>query len=159
MRGKILNNTIVSQTAFAIFRFSKGETGTAGVQSGNDQIDIANNLIVSTAGVPQYARNDAGAATIRFGKNLWAGSLKNSSAPGPGVPSFPQAGDPTATSGTGVLVTPTVTGLTGLADAKARYALAASSPARAAGDAATAAPRDILDATRSATAPSIGAFE
>jgi len=54
---------------------------------------------------------------------------------------------------------PTFAGLTGLKDALGRYALAAASPARGAGAADPLVGRDIVDGARSATAPSLGAFE
>jgi len=47
------NNTIVTQSSFAIFGLQTGENASGG-----------------TGGDPQYARNDAGPATITFGSQL-----------------------------------------------------------------------------------------
>lgn len=159
-KARVHHNTAVSQSAFAVFRLTSGNSST-GTPSGNSDVEITNNVIVATGGVPQFARNDGGATTVTFGPQVWAGEFKNSSSKGPSIPAFPQASDKTvaATALATVVVTPTTAGLTGLSDALGRYALASGSPAKAAGAANTIAPKDILDAPRSATAPSIGAFE
>ena len=153
--GRIYHNTVVTRTGFAIFRLTRG-LNDAGGTSDNDNIDMTNNLIISLAGSPQYARNDGNAGNFRFGRQLWAGSFLGSSSPA--IPAFPQARDVVSAT-SGVVMHPSDVGLTGLDDAKQRYSLAPRSPARYAGEANTVAPRDILDALRSPGAPSIGAFE
>ena len=143
------------------FRISCAYTGNsavAGAPSLNDDVDFVNNLIVATGGNPQYARNDGNAGSVRFGRTLWAGTFHNSPSAGAGVPVFPGPGD-VVVAGGGVLVNPTFAGITGLADAEARFALAAGSPARAAGDPDPTVTADIGGAARSASAPSLGAAE
>ena len=155
LRGEVYHNTIVTQSTFAIFRLSSGNTDSGGV-SGNDVITITNNLVVATGGDPQYARNDGGAAGVTFGTQLWAGTLHNSGSQTPNIPIFPQpndvVADPSAT-----LVDPS-DAVAGWADGLSMYELAAGSPAFQAGDASTPVSKDIVGLQRSAT-PSIGAFE
>ena len=120
--GVVVHNTIVTQTTFAIFRMSAGETNSGGT-SGNDDLTISSNVIVGTGGDPQYARNDGGSASIDFGPNLWAGAFHNSGSPTPNVPQFPQAGDVVPGGALeSVLVDPTTGGYTGPANAIDRYA-------------------------------------
>jgi hypothetical protein len=159
--ARIFHNTAVAQTGFAVFRLNAGNTATAGVSSGNDDVVISDNLIVSTTGSPQYARNDANAGSFTFGRTLWAGTFANAGSPGPNVPAFPQPGDVVAASSAlaSVVVQPDFAGLAGLTDAEARYALAPSSPAKAAGEPRPEVALDILGKARSMTAPSIGAEE
>ena len=156
--AEVYNNTIVTQTSFAIFRLQVGNNASGG-SSGNDNVHISSNLVIGIGGDPQYARNDAGAATIIWGPQLWAGLFHNSGAPTPGVPSFPQTSDVVAGSGTGVVVTPTVTGLSGVADAATRYTPSASSPALGAGEVLDDVLFDLFGSARSSTAPTIGAIE
>jgi hypothetical protein len=120
-RGVVVHNTIVTQSTFAIFRMSSGETNGGGT-SGNDDLTISSNLVVATGGNPQYARNDGGPATIDFGPQLWAGAFRNSGSPTPNVPPFPQTGDVVPGGAlVSVIVDPTVGGHTGLEAAVARY--------------------------------------
>jgi S-layer family protein len=158
--AKVYNNTIITQSTFAIFRLQNGNNASGG-SSGNDNIDIRNNLIVGTGGNPQYARNDGGSATITFGKQLWAGLFRNAGSAGPGVPSFPQSGDVAVDSGSlgTVVVDPTTGGVTGLANAVTRYKPAAGSPALGAADALSDVVKDIIGMARSLTAPTMGAIE
>jgi hypothetical protein len=155
----VYNNTIVTQTGFAIFRLQSGNNASGG-SSGNDNVRISSNLVVGTGGDPQYARNDAGAATITFGPQLWAGTFHNSGGATPGIPSFPLSGDvvvgPSALGS--VLANPTVAGLTGLADAAARYRPVIGSPALGAAE-SLGIVSDLLGAVRSLVAPSMGAIE
>ncbi len=154
----VYNNTIITQSSFAIFRLQSGNNASGG-SSGNDNVDISSNLVVGTGGDPQYARNDGGSATITFGPQLWAGVFHNSGGATPGIPTFPQPGDVTAGSGTGVVITPTVTGLTGISDAVARYTPAGSSPALGAAEPLDGVVVDFIGAARSLVAPTIGALE
>jgi len=154
--GEVYHNTIVTQTGFAIFRLQSGNTDSGGV-SGNDDITITNNLVVATGGDPQFARNDGGDATIVFGAQLWAGTLHDSASAGPGIPSFPQPGDVVADA-TSVLVDPD-SFVTGWVGALAMYALAPGSPAIGSGDALSQVMFDLIGTMRSATTPTIGAFE
>ena len=156
--AEVYNNTIVTQSSFAIFRLQSGNNASGGA-SGNEDIHISSNLIIGTGGDPQYARNDAGSATITFGPQLWAGAFHNSGSPTPGIPIFPQTRDVTATSGTGVVVTPTVSGLTGPDDAATRYTPATSSPALGAAVVLTGVDTDFFGSLRSTTAPTMGAIE
>jgi hypothetical protein len=87
--------------------------------------------------------------------DLWKGSFNGQS--GPALPSFPLASD--VVTSAQVLVNESPTGVMGLADAKAKYALVAGSPAKSKGFANTVCPLDIIGVVRSSTAPSIGAFE
>jgi hypothetical protein len=157
--AKIYNNTVVAQTSFSIFRLTWGDGGTS-FQSGNYDVDITDNLVLCD-GTPTFAQNDGNAdVTVRFGRQLWGGSP--SQGHGAGIPTFPLAGDlHVAASAFGsVLVNPSFTGITSRADALARFKLASGSPAKGAGAPDnTVAPRDVNGATRSATAPSIGAEE
>jgi len=152
------HNTIVSQTGFAIFRLNQGSSAS-GAASNDDDVDIQNNLIIATGGNPQYARDDGQSTNVHFGRQLWAGGLVNAGSPGPGVPSFPQAGDVVSAGTSGVVVNPSPTAITGMADALARFALVAGSPAKNAGVADPLVGFDITGAARSTTSPSLGAFE
>jgi hypothetical protein len=145
------HNTAVTQTGFAIFRLNQGSSST-GVASNDTSVDVQNNLVIATgSAAPQYARDDATSTGVSFARELWGGSFVNSGSPGPGIPMFPQAGD--------LVVNPSPTGITGLPDALARFALASGSPAKRAGVADAMVPCDITGAQRSASAPSMGAFE
>ena len=154
----VYNNTIVAQTSFAIFRLQGGNNATGGA-SGNDNVHISSNLVIGTGGDPQYARNDAGDTTITFGPQLWAGVFHNSGSGTAGIPTFPQPGDVVAGSGTGVVVTPTVAGLTSLNDAAARYTPQPSSPALGAAEVLADVVVDFLGSARSSIGPTIGAIE
>lgn len=154
----VYNNTIVGQTSFAIFRLQTGNNASGGT-SGNDDVHISSNLIIGTGGDPQYARNDAGDATITFGPQLWAGTFHNSGSATPGIPVFPQAADVVAPSGSGVVVTPTVTGLSGPGDAAGRCAPTVASPALGAAETLADVVFDFWGVARSATAPTMGAIE
>ena len=141
-----------------MFRLQNGNNASGG-SSDNQNVDIANNLvIVVDAGSPQYARNDGSSTSVTFRNQLWAGNLINSGAATPGIPTFPIAGDVVAGSISGIVANPTAAGLTGLADALNRFAPASGSPTLGAG-AAIDVSGDIVRATRSSTSPSIGAFE
>jgi len=157
--ASVYNNTIVTQSNFAIFRLQAGNNSSGGT-SGNDNVHISSNLVVATGGDPQYARNDAGAGTITFGPQLWAGTFHNSGSPTPGVPPFPRPSDVAVGSGLldTVVVTPTID-VTGLTDAINRYTPATGSPALGAAEAVTGVIKDILGAVRSANAPTMGAIE
>ncbi len=114
----VYNNTIVTQSSFAIFRLQVGNNDSGG-SSGNDNVHISSNLVIGTGGNPQYARNDGGSASVVFGPQLWAGTFHNSGAATPGIPTFPDTGDVVVGSGSlgTVVANPTVTGLGGIADA------------------------------------------
>jgi hypothetical protein len=156
----VYNNTIVTQSSFAIFRLQNGNNASGG-SSGNDNVRISSNLVVGTGGDPQYARNDAGTATIVFGPQLWAGTFHNSGSSTPGIPVFPRASDVVVGSGAAgtVIDDPTVAGLTGLADAIARYTPVVAGPAIGAAEVVAGVVRDIVGAARSSTAPTMGAIE
>ncbi len=156
----VYNNTIVTQSNFAIFRLQVGNNASGG-SSGNDNIYISSNLVVATGGDPQYARNDGGSAAIVFGPQLLAGTLHNSGAATPGIPSFPQPDDAVVGAGSlaAVLVDPTVVGVTGLADAIGQYTPVPGSAALGAAEVLADVARDILGELRSATAPTFGAVE
>ena len=159
--ARVHHNTVVSQTGFAIFRLNQGSSST-GAASNDTGVDVQNNLVIATGGsAPQYARDDATSTGLSFGRQLWGGSFVNSGSPGPGIPMFPQTGDVVVGAGAigTVVVNPSPTGITGLPDALARFALAGGSPARHAGVADALVPCDITGAQRSATKPSMGAFE
>jgi hypothetical protein len=157
--AQIYNNTIVTQTTFCIFRLTWGGQDSSS-QVGNEDITVANNLVLSY-GKPTYSQNDGNQdVTATFGPQLWGGAFKPGY--GGGVPAFPLAKDVVvaATSAFGtVLVNPSYLGMTGLADALSRFVLAPGSPAKGAGEANTVAPEDILGVERPAAAPSLGAFE
>ncbi len=157
--GTVVHNTVVTQTDFAIVRLSTGNTNSGGTV-GNDNIVVANNLIVGTGGDPQYARNDGGPVTIDFGPQLWAGLFHNSGSPTPNIPQFPQAGDVVVGVGalSSVLVDPTHGGHDGLTGAIARYTPAAASPALGAGSWRGDALLDLIAIVRSVNA-SLGAVE
>jgi hypothetical protein len=154
----VCNNTIVGQTGFAVFRLQTGNNASGGA-SGNDDVHISSNLIIGTGGDPQYARNDAGEASITFGPQLWAGLFHNSGSATPGIPLFPQAVDVVTSSGSGVVVTPTVTSLSSLDDAAGRYAPTVTSPALKAAETLAGVVTDFFGAARSASAPTMGAIE
>jgi hypothetical protein len=155
--ASVYHNTIVTQTSFAIFRLQTGNDADGG-DSDNEDVDIANNLVIATAGDPQYARNDGDSTTVTFRAQLWAGTLHNSSVPTPGIPIFPIAGDVVVSSISGIVANPTTTSLTGFADALARYRPVSGSPVLGNGVPVLVG-GDIVRATRSETEPSIGAFE
>lgn len=158
--AKVYNNTIVTQSTFAIFRLQKGNNPSGG-SSGNNNIDISSNLIIGTGGNPQYACNDGGAATITFGPQPWAGLFRNAGGPGPGIPSFPQSDDVVVGSGAlaSVVVDPTTGGITGLTSATTKYKPATASPALGTAQALADVVEDIIGMTRSTTAPTMGAIE
>jgi hypothetical protein len=159
--ARVHHNTVVTQTGFAIFRLNQGSSST-GAMSDDSNVDVTNNLVITTGtSPPQYARDDGMATGVSFSRQLWGGSLVNAGSPGPGIPMFPQTGDVVvAASAIGtVLVNPSPTGVTGLADALARFALAAASPAKHAGVPDPLVPCDITGASRSTATPSLGAFE
>lgn len=155
---KILANTIVTRSSFAIFRLHWGGAGS-GTQIGNREIEIADNLVIGTGGarsVLNDANEDVG---LELGRQLWAGKL--GAATGPGVPVVPVPGDVVVSSDdlARVVVNPSDEHLKGLADALARFRPVAGSPALGRGSACPSLGRDVLDQPRSATAPSLGAFE
>lgn len=156
-RASVYHNTFVTQTDFAIFRLSTGNTST-GAASDNVDVDIANNLVIATGGDPQYARNDGTSTTVTFRNQLWSGQLHNSGVATPGIPTFPIAGDIVISSNSGIVTNPTTTALSGFADALVRYEPVSGSPALGKGT-PVGVMGDIVRATRSTTAPSIGAFE
>jgi hypothetical protein len=156
--ASVYNNTIVTQTSFAIFRLQTGNDASGGT-SGNDNVHISSNLVIGTGGDPQYARNDGGTATITFGPQLWAGVFHNSGSPTAGIPAFPQSGDVVTVSGAGVVVDPTVSGLTGIDDAAARYTPAPASPALGAAEVLADVVVDFFGSARSAVTPTLGAIE
>jgi hypothetical protein len=132
--ARIEHNTVVSETGFAIFRLNQGSSST-GAASNDSNVTVVNNLVLATVpsmtdgtagGTPQYARDDATSTAISIARELWGGAFMNSGSPGPGIPSFPQAGDVVvAGSALGkVVANPTPTGLTSMADALQRFALA-----------------------------------
>ncbi len=156
--ASVYHNTIVTQSTFAVFRLQNGNNASGG-SSDNENVDIANNLVIVVAGGnPQYARNDGSSTSVTFRNQLWSGDLRNSGTPTPGIPTFPIPGDLVVASISGLVTNPTATGLTGLADALVRYEPVSGSAALGSG-----VPVDvtggIVRATRSATTPSIGAFE
>ena len=158
--AEVYNNTIVTQTTFAIFRLQTGNNASGGT-SGNDNVTISSNLIVGTGGDPQYARNDAGAATVAFGPQLWAGTFHNSGSSTAEIPQFPQSDDVVVGSGARatVLADPTVAGLSGIADAISRYAPVSGSPALGSSAVLVDVVADFLGLPRSLIAPTMGAIE
>jgi hypothetical protein len=156
----VYNNTIVTQSSFAIFRLQVGNNASGG-SSGNDNVHISSNLVIGTGGDPQYARNDGGSASVVFGPQLWAGAFHNSGAATPGIPTFPQTGDVVVGGGAlgTVVANPTVTGLAGIADAVVRYTPIAGSPALGAAEVLDEVVADMIGATRSVSAPTMGAIE
>ncbi len=154
----VYNNTIVTQSSFAMFRLQNGNNASGGA-SGNDNVHISSNLVIGTGGDPQYARNDSGAASITFGPQLWAGVFHNSGSATPGIPSFPQPGDVVVGGTGGVVVSPTTGGLAGIADAVARYTPSGTSPALGTAEVIAGVIADFLGVPRSATAPTMGAIE
>ncbi|MDF1664815.1 MAG: chondroitinase-B domain-containing protein [Planctomycetota bacterium] len=159
-RGKIYHNTVITQSAFAVFRLSFGNSSTS-AQSGNDNIECFNNIILCTGGNPQYARNDANSLTINFGPQLWGGNVRNSGSAGGSIPTFPGAMDVIvgANNFSSVLLDPQFSGLTGMTQALSRFRLSSGSPAFAAATPNTVVPADIIGTLRSAAAPSMGAYE
>jgi hypothetical protein len=157
--GAVYHNTIVTQTEFAVFRLSCGNTDSAGL-SGNMDIDIVNNLVIGTGGDPQYARNDCDAEDVVFGAQGWFGAFHDSGSPTPLIPDFPQPGDSWSDSIAGVLADASWASLSGLPDALVRYRPDPSSPALGSGDPlASDVPTDIEGVVRSSSAPSLGVFE
>lgn len=156
--ASVYNNTIVTQSGFAIFRLSSGNNASGGT-SGNDDVHISSNVIIGTGGDPQYARNDGGAATITFGPQLWAGTFHNSGSATPGIPTFPQPVDVVVGSGGAVVSTPTVAGLSGVSDAVARYTPVATSAALGNAEVLAGVVADFLGEARSLVAPTMGAIE
>lgn len=157
--GQVYHNTIVTQTGFAIFRLSCGNTDSAGL-SDNMDIDITNNLVIGTGGDPQYARNDCDAENVQFGAQGWFGLFHDSGSPTPLVPQFPQSIDTWSTATAGVVGEPLWTGLTSLTDAIERYRPVDQSPALGSGDPlASEVSVDILGVPRSPSTPTLGAFE
>jgi hypothetical protein len=156
--GQVYHNTIVTQTSFAVFRLSCGNTDMGG-SAPNVDVDISNNLVIGTGGDPQYARNDCQSENLRFGPQGWFGVFHNSGTPTPSVPAFPRAGDVSAST-VGVVVDPTPTGLTGLAAAIVRYTPIDGSPADGAGEPLyESVPTDISGTPRSPLTPTLGAVE
>lgn len=157
--GGIYHNTIVTQSGFAIFRLSCGNTDTGGVST-NSGIAIANNVVLGTGGDPQYARNDCGDTEISFGAQGWFGAFHNSGSPTPQIPSFPGAEDTASPSLAGILRDSDWSGLTGRVDALDRFRPGDASPILGAGGALSSeVPADLDGATRSVSAPTLGAFE
>ncbi len=157
--GRVYHNTIVTQTSFAIFRLSCGNTDMAGLSSNTD-IDISNNLVIGTGGDPQYARNDCGGENIRFGPQGWFGPFHDSGSPTPLVPSFPQSFDVSAPNIEGVVTDPSYAGLGSVADAVSRFTPTDESAARAAGEPLDdSVPLDIEGVPRSSATPTLGAIE
>jgi hypothetical protein len=158
LRGNVYHNTIVGQSSFAIFRLSCGNTDNGG-QSGNDQIEIVNNLVIGE-GDAQYARNDCGDVAITFGPQGWFGSFHNSGTATPGIPLFPRTVDTWSVSTTGVVTDPSWSGLSAIATAVDRFTPVEASSVLGAGDPAGAiVPQDILQIFRSPSAPTLGAVE
>jgi len=158
--ARVYHNTFVTQTAFAIFRLQLGNDASGG-SSDNDDVEIVNNLVLAIGGDPQYARNDGATEAVSFVSQLWGGTLHNSGSPTPGVPSFPTPGD-VVVSDSGVqfvVVDPTPSALSGLADALVRYRPISGSVPLGEGTPVELVLRDILNIARSLTAPTIGAFE
>ncbi len=157
--GRVYHNTIVTQTGFAIFRLSCGNTDMAGLSSNTD-IDISNNLVIGTGGDPQYARNDCDAENIRFGPQGWFGPFHDSGSPTPLVPAFPQVFDVSAPGSDGVVVDPSYAGLASVADAVSRFTPTEGSAAIGAGERLDdRVPLDIAGVPRSSAAPTLGAIE
>ena len=115
--------------------------------------------VVGLGGDPQYARNDGGAATLDFGPQAWAGAFRNSGAPTPNVPLFPQGGDVVAGGAlASVIADPTIGGYGGLAGTVARYAPDIGSPVLGAIDWRPDSVVDLRGIVR-APAASFGAIE
>src|SRR5581483_10960884 len=94
--AKVLSNTVVTQSAFAVFRFTWGGSGS-GVKIGNDDVEVANNIIVAKRS-PQAARNDGNPDLhARFGPQLWAGRFGR--VEGAGLPRLPGEDDAVVASG------------------------------------------------------------
>lgn len=161
LRGRIDHNTVVTETGFAILRLAKGSAAGGGVST-NDDIAFVNNLVLSTSGSPQYARNDAGDVRLTFGPTLWGGTFSNSGSPGASIPTFPRPDDVEVES-TGlddVLLDPPVSTEARLAKIWADCAPTFYSPAiRAGGTDAGWVPVDARGRARPTTKPTFGALE
>jgi hypothetical protein len=159
LRGSIYHNTIVGDSPYAVFRLTYGNNA-AGGQSGNQQIEISDNLAINTASTPlMYAWNDGNVGSFSVGPQLWVGLFKQYERNG--LPTFPQSFDKKASryDADTVVRNPSHDDLTGLDDARARYTLKAGSPALRSGSGDTRTALDALDVPRSAAAPSLGAIE
>jgi hypothetical protein len=158
-RGLIYNNTIVGDSPYAVFRLTYGNNA-AGGQSGNQQIEISDNLVVNTASTPlMYAWNDGNVGNFSVGPQVWVGLFKQYERNG--LPTFPQSFDKAVSryDAGKVVRNPSDEALRGLDDARARYAPVAGSPALKSGSGKTGTLVDALDEPRSASAPSAGAIE
>ena len=158
--GRVYHNTIIGDTSFAIFRLSLGNAADGGA-SDNDDIEVVNNLVVSTSGSPQYARNDGAADSLTFSHQLWGGTFVNASSGRTGIPAFPATGD-AVVSGSGlsfVLVSTDDEGLSGISDGIARYTPLPGSIVTGRGTPIELVSRDMIGASRSTVAPTIGAIE
>ena len=159
LRGLIHHNTIIGDSPYAAFRLQLG-INAAGGQSGNQQIDISDNLVVNTASSPLlYAWNDGNVGQFTVGPQIWVGLFKQYERNG--LPTFPQSFDKQVGryDAAKVVRNPSHDGLNGLDDARARYSPAPGSPALNSGSGDTATATDAVDQIRSASAPSIGAIE
>lgn len=159
VRGLIYNNTIVGDSPYAVFRLTYGNNA-AGGQSGNQQIEISDNLVVNTAPTPlMYAWNDGNVGSFSVGPQVWAGLFKQYERNG--LPTFPQSFDKVVSryDVAKVVRNPSDDGLTGLDDARQRYAPVSGSPALKSGSGVTGTLLDSSGKARSASAPSIGAIE
>jgi len=159
LRGYIYHNTIVGDSPYAAFRLQFGNSASGG-QSGNQQITISDNLVVNTASTPLlYAWNDGNIGSFKVGPQLWAGLFKQYEQNG--LPTFPQVFDIHVNryEAAKVVRNPSDDGLTGLDDARSRYAPAAGSPALRSGSGTSSTRYDALGAPRSASAPTLGAVE
>ena len=159
LRGLIHHNTIIGDSPYAAFRLQFGNNA-AGGQSGNQQIDISDNLVVNTASSPLlYAWNDGNVGQFTVGPQIWVGLFKQYERNG--LPTFPQSFDKQVGryDAAKVVRNPSHDGLNGLDDARARYSPAPGRPALNSGSGDTATAIDAVDQIRSASAPSIGAIE
>jgi hypothetical protein len=159
LRGLIYHNTIVGDSPYAVFRLTYGNNASGG-QSGNQQIEISDNLVVNTASTPlMYAWNDGNIGSFSVGPQVWVGLFKQYERNG--LPTFPQSFDKVASRyDVGKVVrNPSDESLRGLDDARARYAPVAGSLALKSGSGRTGTLLDALDEPRSATTPSAGAIE
>lgn len=128
----IYQNTIVGDSPYAAFHLQYGGNA-AGGKSNNQQVTISDNMIVNTASTPLlYAWNDGNIGNFTVGPQLWAGLFKQYEKNG--LPTFPQAFDIHLDKGdiAKAVNNPSDDGLTGLDDARTRYAPAAGGPAKAA---------------------------
>ena len=157
MGGMIYHNTIVGNSVYAVFRLQYGNNA-AGGQSANQQITISDNLVINNASAPiMYAWNDGNVGNFEVGPQLWGGMFKQYEPNG--LPTFPQSFDKQVGKyDVGKVVhNPSHEGLSGLADAHARYTPKAGSPALA--SALTKTPYDALGQTSPSSAASIGALQ